>query len=206
MQIDGAEVHLLHHLLVGAEEQLLAGLAPCVERARHLGTAEGAVVEHAAVLAGEGHALGHHLVDDVDRHLRQPVHVGLAAAEVTALDRVVEQALHRVAVALVVLGGVDATLGGDGVRSPRTVVIGEDLHVVALLAQRGRRAGTGQAGADHDHVELPAVVRRHQLHVELVLGPRVGERTTRDVAAERADHWRTPFGVARSDRSALRAG
>ena len=39
--------------LVGADEQLLAGLAARVERARHLHAAEGAVVEQAAVLAGE---------------------------------------------------------------------------------------------------------------------------------------------------------
>jgi len=44
---------------------LLAGLAPGVEGARHLRAAERAVVEQAAVLAGEGHTLGHHLVDDV---------------------------------------------------------------------------------------------------------------------------------------------
>ena len=102
--------------LVGAEQQLLAGLAPGVERARHLGAAEAAVVEQAAVLAGEGHALGDALVDDVDRHLGQAVDVGLAGPVVAALHRVVEEAVDRVAVALVVLGGVDAALGGDRVR------------------------------------------------------------------------------------------
>ena len=66
VQLDGAGVHLVHHLLVGAEQELLAGLAAGVERAAHLGAAEGAVVEQAAVLAGERHALGDHLVDDVD--------------------------------------------------------------------------------------------------------------------------------------------
>ena len=70
----------VHHLLVGAEQELLAGLAPGVEGAGHLGAAEGAVVEQAAVLAGERHALRDHLVDDVDRHLGQAVHVGLAAS------------------------------------------------------------------------------------------------------------------------------
>ena len=77
--------------LVGAEQQLLAGLAAGVEGARHLGAAEGAVVEQAAVLAGERHALRDALVDDVDRHLGQPVDVGLAGAEVAALDGVVEE-------------------------------------------------------------------------------------------------------------------
>ena len=73
-----AEADLAGHLLVGAEQQLLAGLAAGVERAADLGAAEAAVVEQAAVLAGEGHALGDHLVDDVHRHLGEPVDVRLA--------------------------------------------------------------------------------------------------------------------------------
>ena len=159
VQRDRAQGDLVHHLLVGAEQQLLAGLAPGVERAGHLGAAEAAVVEQAAVLAGERHALGDGLVDDVHRLLGQAVHVRLAAAEVAALDRVVEEAEDRVAVALVVLGGVDAALGGDRVRPAGAVVVGEDLDVVALLAQRGGGRGAGQAGADDDDVELAPVVR-----------------------------------------------
>ena len=105
--------------LVGAEQQLLAGLAAGVEGARHLRAAEGAVVEVAAVFAGERHALRHALVDDVDADLRQAVDVGFARAEVAALDRVVEQAVDAVAVVLIILGGVDAALRGDAVRAPR---------------------------------------------------------------------------------------
>ena len=116
VELDRASVHLVHQLLVGAEQELLAGLASGVEGAGHLGAAEGAVVEQAAVLTGEGHALGDHLVDDVDRDLGEAVHVRLPRAEVAALHGVVEEALHRVAVALVVLGGVDPALGGDRVR------------------------------------------------------------------------------------------
>ena len=142
---DRAEPDLLGQRLVGAEQELLAGLAPGVERAAHLGAAEGAVVEQAAVLAGEGHALGGALVDDVDRHLGQPVHVRLAAAVVAALHRVVEEAVDAVAVAVVVLGGVDAALGGDRVGPAGRVVEGEDLHVVAR-ARRGWRPPTRRPG------------------------------------------------------------
>ncbi len=192
VQADRAQGHLVHHLLVGAQQQLLAGLAPGVERARHLGATEAAVVEQAAVLAGEGHALGDRLVDDVHRLLGQAVHVRLAAAEVAALDRVVEEAEDRVAVALVVLGRVDAALGGDRVRPAGAVVVREDLDVVALLAQRGGGRRTGQAGADDDDVELAAVVGRHQPHVELVLGPPVLDGALGGVAVELADHHRSP--------------
>ena len=103
--------------LVGAEEQLLAGLAAGVERARHLRAAERAVGQQAAVLARERHALRDALVDDVDADLRQAVDVGLAGAEIAALHRVVEQPEDAVAVVLVVLRGVDAALRGDGVRA-----------------------------------------------------------------------------------------
>ena len=48
-------------------QQLLAGLAAGVEGAGDLYAAEGAVVEQAAVLAGERDALRDALVDDVAR-------------------------------------------------------------------------------------------------------------------------------------------
>ena len=52
--------------LVGAEQQLLTGLAAGVEGPGDLRTAERAGVEQAAVLAGERDALRHALVDDLD--------------------------------------------------------------------------------------------------------------------------------------------
>ena len=96
--------------LVCADEQLLAGLTPGVQGPRHLDSAEGAVVEQSAVLASERDALGDTLVDDVPADLGQAVDVGLPRAIVAPLDRVVEQSVDQVAVALVVLGGVDAAL------------------------------------------------------------------------------------------------
>ncbi len=126
-----AQVDLAGQGLVGAEEELLAGLAPGVEGARDLGAAEGAVVEQPAVLPGEGDALGHALVDDVDAQLGQPVHVGLAGAVVASLDGVVEQAVDAVAVVAVVLGRVDPALGGDGVGPAGRVLVAEAADPVA---------------------------------------------------------------------------
>ena len=143
--------------LVGADQQLLAGLAAGVERARDLDAAERAVVEQAAVLAGERHALGDALVDDVGADLGQAVDVGLARAVVAALDGVVEEPVDGVAVALVVLGGVDAALGRDRVGAARGVLVAERLHDVPGLAERRRRARPGQTGADHDHRQAAAV-------------------------------------------------
>ena len=123
--------------LIGAEQKLLAGLAARIEGARDLRAAEGAVGEQAAVFAGEGNALRHALVDDVDADLREAVDVGFAGAEIAAFHRVVEQAVDAVAVVLIILGGVDAALRGDGVRAARAVLEAEALHVVAQFGQRG---------------------------------------------------------------------
>src|SRR5690606_2594058 len=86
VHLHGAGRDLPLQRLVGADEQLLAGLAAGVEGAGDLHAAEGAVVQQAAVLAGERDALRDALVDDLDAGLRQAVHVGLAGAEVAALD------------------------------------------------------------------------------------------------------------------------
>ncbi len=161
---------------VGAQQQLLPGLAAGVERAAYLGAAEGAVGQQAAVFAGKRHALSHALVDDVDRHLGQAVHVGFAGAVVAALDGVVEQTEHGVAVVLVVFSGVDAALRRNGVRAAGRVVVGKGLYVVAQLGQRGGGRSAGQAGAYHNDVVLPLVGGVHKLHVELVLLPLLGER------------------------------
>src|SRR5580704_11553466 len=129
----GAGADLLLQRLVGPEQELLARLAARVERPLDLHAAERARLEQAAVVAGEWHPLGDALVDDVDADLGQPVGVGLAGAEVATLHRVLEEAKNAVAVVAVVLGGVDAALGGDGVRAARGVVKREAVDVVALL-------------------------------------------------------------------------
>ena len=110
-----AGVDLAAEGLVGAEQELLAGLTAAIKGARHLGAAERAVGQLTAVLARERHALGDALVDDVHADLGEAIDVGLARTEVAALDGIVEKAINAIAVVLIVLGGVDAALGGDGV-------------------------------------------------------------------------------------------
>ncbi|CAB5027103.1 unannotated protein [freshwater metagenome] len=193
VQLDVAERDLAHEGAVRAEQQLLAGLAPRVERARYLCAAEGAVVEAAAVFAGEWHALRDGLVDDVHRYLGQPVHVGLAGAVVAALDGVVEQPVHAVAVVLVVLCAVDAALRGDGVGTPRGVVEGEELDLVAELTERCGRGCARETRADDDDVELALVVGVDELGRELVVGPLVLHGPGRDVGLQFTDHVSAPL-------------
>ncbi len=85
------------------------------------------------------------------------MHVRFAGAEVAALDGVVEEAVHRVAVVAVVLGGVDAALRGDGVGPARGVGEAELHDVVALLGEGRAGRSARQAGADDDHDVLAAV-------------------------------------------------
>src|ERR1035437_3650640 len=174
----GARVHF--HLprrdlplqrLVGAEKQLLAGLAARVERARNLRAAERAVVQVTRVFARERHALRHALVDDVDADLRQAVDVGFARPEIAALHRVVEETVHAVAVVVIILGGVDAALRRDGVRAPGRILETEALDVVAQLRQAGGRGTARQSGAHNDDRMLALVGRIHQLEVEAMAVP-----------------------------------
>ncbi len=175
--LDRAGGDLALERLVGADQQLLAGLPAGVERAGDLHAAEGAVVEQAAVLPGERDALGDALVDDVPAHLGEAVDVGLAGAVVAALDGVVEEPVDGVAVALVVLGGVDAALGGDRVGAARGVLVAERLHDVPGLAEGRGGGGAGQAGADHDHREPAAVGRVGDPGLELPGVPALVDRT-----------------------------
>ena len=78
--------------------ELLAGLAPCVVGPGDLDATEGAGGQAAAVLPGEGGTDRRHVVDDPDRLLPEPEGVCLAAAEVTALDGVLDEPGDRVVV------------------------------------------------------------------------------------------------------------
>ena len=165
--------------LVRADQQLLAGLAAGVEGPRDLHAAEGPVVQQPAVLPGERHALGDALVDDLHADLGQPVDVGLPGPEVAALDGVVEQPVDRVAVVAVVLGRVDAALGGDRVGAARRVLVAEAGDLVARLTQGGRRRRAGQPGADDDHAQLAPVGRVDQPGAEPALVPALLDRPGR---------------------------
>ena len=175
MQFHLAGPNHLGQRRIGAQQQLLPGLATSVKGAGNLGAAKGAIGEQTAVFTGKGHALRDALVDDVDGDLRQPVHVGLAGAIVAALDRVVEQAVHAVAVVLVVLGGGDSALGRDRVRAPGAVMEDKTLHLIPQLGERGGSGRAGETSSDHDDLVLPLVGRIDQLDVRLVFPPLVGE-------------------------------
>jgi hypothetical protein len=191
-QGDAPGRHLAQQGRCGAVEQLLAGLAAGVEGAAHQRPPEAAAGQGAAVLAGEGHALGHALINDAAAQLGQAHAAGLAGAEVAAAQGVGEQALGAVAIGGIVLGGVDAPLGGHRVGPPRAVVISEHRHPVALLGEGGGGRGTGQARAHHQHVQLALAQRADQRQLSAGAAPGVGDRAGGQARIGQTGHQAPP--------------
>ena len=105
------------HLLVERIEKLLAG-----GRARKRGAvvesaSKTAEVEQAFGRAIEGHAHAVEQIDDAGRGVAHSLHRRLVGEEVSAVNGVVEVLVGGVALALQVLGGVDAALRAYRVRA-----------------------------------------------------------------------------------------
>jgi hypothetical protein len=72
---------------------------------------------------------------------------------------------------LIILGGVDAALGGDGVRAAGRILKTEAVNLVTQFAQGGGGGGSCKAGSDNDDVVFALVRRVDQLEVETSLFP-----------------------------------
>ena len=77
------------------------------------------------------------MVNDVVAHFGQTIYVGFAAAIITALDGVVEKTVDGVIVVLIVLGGIDTSLGCDRVGAAGRVADTENLYVVSKFSKSG---------------------------------------------------------------------
>ena len=193
--------------LIRAEQQLLTGLTTRVERARYLRATEGTIGEQAAVLTCKRNALRHALIDDVHRHLSEAIDICLTRAKIAALDGVVEQTTHTVAVVLIVLCRVDTALRCDRVRATRRIVIHKRRNLVTQLGHRRRCRRASETGAHDDHVMPTLVGRVHQFHRKLVLIPLRFEGAARNLGVQ-VEHisepprWTTvqPVPVGRSVR------
>ena len=105
------------NLLVERIEQLLAGGCARESRAVIERAAEAAEVEQAFRSAVEGNAHAVEQVDDGRRGLAHGLDGRLVGEKVAAVDGVVEVLVGGVAFALEILGGVDAALRADRVRT-----------------------------------------------------------------------------------------
>ena len=156
---------------VCTQQQLLSRLTLGIESTRYLGTTERTVGQLAAVFAGERYALSHALVDDVVRHFGQTVYVGFAGTVVTTLDRIVEEAVYRVAVVLIVFSSIDTALCGDRVSAAGRILNTEVQHVESQLAQRSGSRTAGKTRTNDDDVETTFIGRVHQFLVCFIIGP-----------------------------------
>ena len=136
-------------LLVEGVEELLAGGCSGKGGAVVERSAEAAEVEQAFGGAVEGDA---HAVEQVDDGGALRGHVldgGLVGEEVAAVDGVVEVLEDVVALALEVLGGVDAALGADGVRALDRDD-GEEVDGAAGFGDLDDGGEAGEASAYYD--------------------------------------------------------
>src|ERR1019366_2457266 len=103
------------HLLVERIQQLLPGSGTGKSRPVVQRSTKATEIEQTFRRAVEGDAHAVEQVNDARPHLAHRFHRRLVGEEVAAIDRVVEVLPGGVALALEVLGGIDATLGADRV-------------------------------------------------------------------------------------------
>ena len=151
-----------------------------VESTGNLSTTERAVGEETAVFASERHALSDALVDNIVRHFGEAIHVGFASAIVATFHSVVEEAIDRVAVVLVVFGSVDTTLRSDRVSAARRVLDAEVKHVEAHLSQSRSGRSAGETGTNDDDVEFALIGGVYEFLVCFIVGPFLSNRTFGD--------------------------
>ncbi len=137
------------HLLVERVEQLLAGgragkCGAMVERA-----AEAAEIEQPFGRAVERNAHAVEQIDDRRRRLAHGLHRRLVGQKVAAIDRVVKVLRGGVALALQILGGVDAALRAHRVRALDRHD-GEQVDRAAGLGNLDDRRKPRQPSANHD--------------------------------------------------------
>jgi hypothetical protein len=121
--------------LVGADQQLLAGLAARIKRTRHLRAAEGAVVEQAAVFPAKGTPCATHWSIISGGDLSQAVYVGFTGTVVAAFDGIVKKAVYRIAVVAIVFGCIDAPCAAMECARRGLSWKRKNLDVVAQFAQ-----------------------------------------------------------------------
>ena len=151
--------------------QLLTGLTFGIERTAHLGTTEGTVCQHTAVLTSEGHTLSDTLVDDIIADLSQTIDISLAGTIVTTLYGIVEQTIDRVAIVLITLSGIDTTLCSDRVCTTGRVLDAQVDDIETHLAERGSCRCTSQTGTNNYHIELQLILGVHQALMGFILFP-----------------------------------
>ena len=117
------------------------------------------------------------LINNIYTHLGQPINIGFTGAVIPTLHRIVEKPVYGITIILVILGRINASLGGNGMGPSGTVLITEAFYVIAQFSHGGGSRGACQATAHHNHLILPFIGRVNQLQVEAVLIPFLSHRS-----------------------------
>ena len=121
---------------------------PVVER-----PAETAEIEEPFRSTIERHAHAVKQIDNPGRGFAHGFDRRLVGQEVSAVNGVVEVLPGGVALALEILGGIDAALGADRVRALYRND-GKQVHIAAHLGNLDDSRESGQPAADHDNFRL----------------------------------------------------
>ena len=143
---------------ISTEKELLSGLSASIESTADLDASERTVSKIAAILAGERNTLGDALVDDGRTYFSQTIDVGFAGAVISALDSIIKKPVDGVVVVLIILGGIDTSLGGNGVCTTGRVADTEDLDIVPELTEGSGCRRASEAGAYYYDLEFPFIV------------------------------------------------
>jgi hypothetical protein len=79
--------------------------------------------------------------------------------------------MDTVAVIRIILGRVNASLRGNGMRSARTVLDAKNFHLITQLGQGCGRRRSGQAGTDDQDLTVALIARIDELDGRLVVRP-----------------------------------
>jgi len=99
------------------------------------------------------------------------MYVRFPGTEITALDRVVEQAPHAVSVILIILSGIDSALSRHTVRSTWGILNAEVENVVSQFTQGGCGSTAAKTCSNNDDGVFPLVGWGNQIDVLNVLFP-----------------------------------
>src|SRR5690606_17906416 len=111
-------------------QQLLTGLPRRVKRSLYLRAAKRSIRKQAAVFPGKGNPLGHTLVNDVGADFRQAIYVSFPSAVVSSFYRIVKKAIYAIPIVLIVLRGIDTSLGCNGVSPSGTILKAEGFNPI----------------------------------------------------------------------------
>src|SRR5262249_52532419 len=110
----------------------------------------------------------------------EPINIRFAGTKITALNRVVKQAVNAVAIVLIILCRINAALGCNRMRASRRILKTKTLHPVSKFTEGRRGRSTGETAADAYDLKFSPVVWADQSRMVLMVSPFLIQRSRRN--------------------------